>query len=199
MRKTNIVDEKTRKYRELMDQIIVQVKDVSVEEHDEPFKSWFLKNNIILDEIERLKNDKDERSKISAFILDCEYIEFKIIDLLQKLELLVRTDPKLVKYNGKKLSKELYKLPLGSLYKELCNYQTRFLVKLIPMVEKLNKLRIRFVHYLFTDIKGIDKVIKEAIDGLAYNDKVIEALYLVHKHIQKNTWYGQMMERKRLT
>ena len=198
MTKTNIVDEKTKKYRELMDQIIVEVKDASIEDHDEPFRSWFTKNRIILEDVERLKKNKYDTSKISAFLLESQYIEFKIIDLLQTLEILVSSDPEIVKFQGEKRSKELYELTLGQLHKELCKYDAGFLKAFTKLVKKLNKIRIRFVHYLFTSIKGIKEIVKEAKEGLVHNDKVIGELLSLFEYIEKNTWYGQMYETKRV-
>lgn len=194
----NNIDERTAKYRELMDQIIVEVKEVSIEEHGEPFRSWLNKNHIILQDIEKLKKDKNDRSKISAFLLESQYLEFEIIHLLQELQLVVNTDPNILSYKGKKQQKELQELTLGQLYKELCKYNSNFLDNLKAIIENLNKKRIRFVHYLFTSIKGIDEVTKEAKEGLALNDKVIEELYSAFEYIKQNTWYGQMNERKRV-
>lgn len=194
----NNIDERTEKYRELMDQIIVEVKETSIEEHEEPFRGWFNKNHIILQDIEKLKKAKNERSKISAFLLESQYLEFEIIHLLQELQLLADTDPDVITFKGKRQSKELYELPLGVLHKELCKYNSDFLENLKVLVEDLNKKRIRFAHYLFISIKGIDEIIKEAKEGLAFNDKVFKELYSSFEYIKENTWYGQMYERKRV-
>ncbi len=198
MTKTDTVDKKTKKYREIMDQIIVEVKDASIEDHNEPFRSWFAKNRIILEEVDGMRKNKNDTSKISAFLLESQYIEFKIIDLLQKLEILVNSDPEIVKFQGEKRFKELYELTLGQLYKELSKYNAGFLKEFIKLIKELNKIRIRFAHYLFTSIKDIEEIIKEAKRGLAHNDKVIEELLSVFEYIEKNTWYGQMYERKRV-
>ncbi len=198
MTKTSGVDEKTKRYRDLMDQLIVEVRDASIEEHEEPFRSWLSKNHIILQDIEKLRKDSNDRSKISAFILESQYIEFKIIDLLQKLRILVNTDPGIVSYKGKKCSKELYELTLGQLHNELSKYNADFLKKFKPLVKKLNGIRISFAHYLFTGIKGIDEIVEEAKEGLNHDDRVIEELYLISKCIEKKTWYGQMYKRKRV-
>jgi hypothetical protein len=92
----------------------------------------------------------------------------------------------------------LYELTLGQLHIELSKYNAGFLKKLAVLVEKLNEMRIRFAHYLFTSIKSIEEVTQEAKDGLTHSDKVIEELFLVSEYIKKNTWYGQMYERKRV-
>src|SRR4030042_4715251 len=119
---SGFIDERTKKYRNLLDQMIVEVHNASIEEHDEPFRSWFNKNYIILQDIEKPKKDKNERSKISAFLLESQYIEFRIIDLIQELRFIVGTDPNAIIFKGKKQPKELYELPLGELHKELCKY-----------------------------------------------------------------------------
>ena len=194
----NQIDEKTRKYREIMDQLIVEVKESTVEEHAEPFRGWFKKNQIILNDIERLRESKNSTSKISAFLLESQYIEFKIIDLLQELEILINTDPDIIKFTGKKRTKELYELTLGGLHTELNKYEAKFLKRFVQLVEKLNDMRIRFAHYLFISIEGIEDIIKKAETGLKHNDKIIEELYLIHKYLDKKTWYGQMYERKRV-
>lgn len=192
------IDEKTKKYRKIMEQLVVQVEDVPIEEHEEPFRGWLNKNQIILEEIDRLKDDSNDRSKISAFLLETQFIEFKIIDLLQELALVVNTDPEIVTHAGEKSPKELYELTLGQLHVELSKYNADFLQKLIPLIQTLNKKRIHFAHYLFTRIQGIEEVIEGANEGLAYNEKVIEELYSSFEYIKKNTWYGQMYERKRV-
>jgi len=51
---------------------------------------------------------------------------------------------------------------------------------------------------LFTSIKGINEVIKEAKDGLTLNKKVFKELQSVFKYIKQKTWYGKMYERKRV-
>ena len=158
------LDAKTKSYRKLLDQIIVEVKDASIEEHDEPFKGWLNKNNIILGDIERLKNDGNNRSKIYAFLLETQFIEFKLMDLLQELQILVGTDPNVVSLRGKKDTRELYKLTLGELSKELCKYNADFLNEIKAHIEVLNKKRVRFAHYLFSSIKGVlgtDKCMRE--------------------------------------
>lgn len=196
---STVMDDKTKKYREILDQLIVGVKESTIEEHEEPWRGWFSKNQIILQDIEKLKSDDNERSKISAFLLESQYIEFKIIDLLQELEILAGSDPEIVIFQGKKRKKELYELTLGQLHDELSKYNGKFLSKLTLLINELNKKRIRFAHYLFTSIQGIEEVIQQAKEGLSHNDKIIEELYLVSEYIDKNTWYGQMYERKRVT
>ncbi len=194
----NNLDERTKSYRKLLDQIIVEVKDTSIEEHEEPFRSWLKKNHIILEDIGRLKSDRNDRSKVSAFLLETQFIEFKLMDLLQELQILVNTDPNIINLREKKDTRELYKLTLGELSKELCKYNADFLNKIKPLVDVLNEKRIRFAHYLFTSIKGIEDVIKDAQAGLTHNEKVFGELYSVFEYIKKNTWYGQMYERKRV-
>lgn len=194
----NSLDERTKSYREILDQIIIEVKDASIEEHEEPFKSWLSKNRIILQDIEKLKNDKNDRSKTSAFLLETQFIEFKLMDLLQKLHILVGTDPNIISLRVKEDTRELYKLTMGELGKELCKYNADFLNKIKLLVKELNKKRIRFAHYLFTSIKGIEDVIKDAKKGLSHNEKVFEELYLVFEYIKQKTWYGQMYEKKRV-
>lgn len=193
------MDEKTKKYHEILDQLIVGVKESTIVEHEEPWRCWFSKNQIILQDIEKLKGDDNERSKISAFLLESQYIEFKIIDILQELEILASSDPEIVVFQGKRRKKELYELTLGQLHDELLKYNGEFLSKLALLIEQLNIKRIRFVHYLFTNIQGIEDVIQQAREGLAHNDKIIEELYLVSEYTNKNTWYWQMYERKRVT
>lgn len=192
------IDERTKMYREIMDQLLVGVESASIEDHEEPFRGWFKKNNILLEDIEKLKNDNNDRSKISAFLLETQYIEFKIIDLLQELQLVVNTDPNILTFNGKKNPKELYELPLGALSDELFKYEADFLKKLKPMIKDLNTKRIRFAHYLFTSVEGIDALIKEAQEGLGQNDKILEELCTALEYIKNNTWCGQMYERKRV-
>ena len=51
---SNNLDEKTKKYRELYDQIIVSVKNIPLEKHEEPFRGWLEKNHIFLEDIENL-------------------------------------------------------------------------------------------------------------------------------------------------
>lgn len=194
----NILDEKTKRYRELYDQIIVQVKNTPFEKQEEPFRGWSEKNYIILEDIERLKKDSNKRFKILAFLLETQFIEFHLIDLLQELEAVINTEPDVIKFYGKKRTRELYELPLGGLYKELCKYDSKFLKNLKPLIKKLNDNRIYFVHYLFTSIKGINEVIKKAEDDLVHNEKVFEELLLVFQFIKQNTWYGKMYERKRV-
>lgn len=181
-----------------MDQLLVEVKDTPIKDYTEPFKSWLTKNQIILKDVKRLREDKNDTSKISAFLLESQYIEFTIIQLLQKLEILVNSDPEIVKFQGKKRDLELYELSLGKLHEELSKYDTKFLNKFTKLVVKLNKTRIRFAHYLFISIKNIEVIIKEAKTGLVHNDKVIKELLSVLEYIDKNTWYGQMYERKRV-
>ena len=193
------IDEKTKKYRELYDQIIVQVKNTPLEKQEELFRGWSEKNHIILEDIERLKKDNNDRYKIFAFLLETQFIEFTLIDLLQELEAVFNTDPDVIKFSGKKETKELYKFPLGSLYKKLCQYESNFLKKLKPLIYELNEKRIRFTHYLFTSIKEINEIIVEAKDGLILNEKAFNELQSVFEYIKQKTWYGQMYERKRIS
>lgn len=195
---SNNLTVRTKKYRDILDQIIVEVKNAPIGEHEEPFRSWLNKNHTILEDIGRLKNDSNERSKISAFLLETQFIEFQLIGLLQELEILVNTDSDLIKFKGSRHSKELYELPLGVLHDELCKYNADFLTKVKPLIKILNKKRIRFAHYLFTSIKGIEDVIKDAKEGLSHNEKVFGELYSVFEYIKQKTWYGQMYEKKRV-
>jgi len=142
MKTTNNIDEKTKKYRELYDQIIVSVKNIPLEKHEEPFRGWLEKNHIILEDVERLKKDNNDRYKIFAFLLETQFIEFTLIDLLQELDGVINTDPDVIKFNGKKETRELCKLPFGALHKELCKYESDFLKNLKPFIEKLNEERI---------------------------------------------------------
>ena len=195
---SNNLDEKTKKYRELYDQIIVSVKNIPLEKHEEPFRGWLEKNHIFLEDIEKLKKNNNNRYKILAFLLETQFMEFQLIDLLQELKLVADTNPDIIKFVGKKQTEELYKLTLGQLYRELYEYESDFLKNLKPLIEKLNEDRIRFTHYLFTSIKGINEVIKEAKDGLTLNEKVFKELQSVFEYIKQKTWYGQMYERKRI-
>ncbi len=195
---SNNLDERTIKYRKLLDQMIVEVKATPLEKHEEPFKGWLEKNHIILEDIEILKKDSNDRFKILAFLLETQFIEFKLMDLLQELQILVCSDPSIISLGSKRESRELYELPLGTLNNELCKYNADFLNKIKPLVEALNEKRIRFAHYLFTSIKGIEDVIKDAKEGLSHNEKVFEELISVFEYIKQKTWYGQMYERKRV-
>lgn len=195
---SNNLNDRTKIYRELYDQIIVEVKNTPLEEHEEPFKGWLEKNRILLEDVEKLKKNNNNRYKILAFLLETQFIEFQLIDLLQELKLVSDTNPDIIKFVGKKQTEELYKFTLGQLYRELYKYKSGFLKNLKPLIEKLNTERIRFAHYLFTSIKGINEVINEAKNGLAHNKKVFKELYNVFEYIKKRTWYGQMYERKRV-
>lgn len=188
----------TKKYRELLDQIIVEVKTTPLEDQKEPFKSWIIKNNIIINDIENLKKDTNDRYKIFAFLLETQFIEFQLIDLLQELQIVVNSDPDVIKFSGKKRTKELYELSLGLLYEELCKYESDFLNDIKILIKKLNEKRIYFAHYLFTSSKGINEMIKQAKEGLVDNEKILTEFCIIFKHIEQKTFYGQMYESKRV-
>lgn len=168
------------------------------EQYWKDFGHWHVKMRFLTKEVDRLKKQNDLTSLVSAFLLETQYIEFHLQGFVTELEIVNDTEPKLMKFSGKKRDKEVYEMTLGNLKEEIKKYQADFLKDLINDLDELNKIRVQFAHHIFTYATGIDALLKNAKNGIAANAKVLESLALAFKYIEQNSWFGKMIESKKV-
>jgi hypothetical protein len=162
------------------------------------FGHWHLKMHFLTKEIERLKKQNDLTSLISAFLLETQYIEFHLQGFITELDIVNDTEPKLMKFSGKKRKKEVYEMTLGELKDEIRKYNADFLKDLKTNLYELNKIRVQFAHHIFTYATGVDDLLKSAKAGISINTKVLISLNSAFKFIEKNSRFGKMMESKKV-
>ena len=177
----------------------VKTKNKLLEQYWEDFGHWHIKMDFLTREITKLKKGNNLTSLISGFLLETQYIEFHLQGLITELELVHDTEPKLVKFSGKKKKKEVFEMTLGELKDEVKKYKADFLVELISNLTDLNKLRREFAHHLFSYATGIDDLLDSAKKGVVANDKVLTSIALSFKFIEKESWFGKMLARKKVS
>lgn len=162
------------------------------------FGHWHDKMEFLTKEIENLKTQNNLTSLISAFLLETQYIEFHLQGFITELDIVNDTEPELMKFSGRKRSKEVYEMTLGELKIEVEKYNAEFLSSLKKDLTELNKIRVQFAHHIFTYTTSIDDLLENAKNGIRANNKVLTPLGVAFKFIEQNSWFGKMIESKRV-
>lgn len=169
-----------------------------LEKYWKDFGHWHIKMNFLLKEIEKLKKQETIVSQISAFLLETQYIEFHIQGLITELELVKSVEPDMTEFSGEENPKEVYEMSLGEMKDEINKYNAGFLSKLKTNLYKLNKIRIRFAHHIFSYSTSKNDLFENAKEGLKENNKTLKSLNEVFKYIEKKSWVGKMMQKKKV-
>lgn len=173
-------------------------KDKLIEQYWKDFGHWHIKMGYLTKGIAKLKKENGLASQISGFLLETQYIEFHLQGLITELELVRDTEPRLVKFSGKKKKKEVYEMTLGELKDEVKKYKADFLAELTSNLTDLNRLRIEFAHHLFSYATGVDDLLDSTRRGIVINDKVLASIAQVFKFIEEKSWFGKMVAKKKV-
>lgn len=147
---------------------------------------WRCKMKFLEKQIKVLeKLDKFPIMPISAFILKSQLIEFRLKQLLTSLDLYLALFDKIhhkvrkIRNITPKKINEM-KWTFGRLIVEIKKHKISFLEELVNGLEKLKKIRNKFVHEIF-DTGSLDQLINEAENGLKLTSDVISEIDSVEK------------------
>ena len=183
--------------------------ELTSEQQDALLKGHRHKLNLLIEEIYKLKISKSQPIlKVAAFLLEIQAIEFHLIILITELELASSMEPNFIKKTIEEMvtkcckkpikvkSKEPYDMTLGEMKDEISKFKAPFLEKLTVLLEKLNKLRRKYAHHLFSGLDSWDKVLKDVEEGIKIDGKVIHELSVISKTISTQSEYGKIMSKK---
>lgn len=156
--------------------------------NDDPKKEiegeWNKKLNYFFSRISKMEKGKDRATKVSSFLLKCQFIEFLLKKLVRKLYLYtIEYKPSIVFDISKKVE-YLNCLTFGqTINYELKNFFSPEVLELIPKLQKLNKMRTRLNHKLFEKECGSKEIDKVAQEGIFLTDDILDKIGNVFKII----------------
>jgi len=128
---------------------------------------WFKKVNYFVARISKMEKGKDRATKVSSFLLKCQFVEFVLKKLIRELyRYAIEYKPSVI-FDLSKKSGYIDGLTFGQTINfELKNFFSPEVLELIPNLQKLNSKRTQLNHKLFEEkstMKEIDAVAQEGI------------------------------------
>ncbi|TSC88201.1 MAG: hypothetical protein G01um10145_910 [Microgenomates group bacterium Gr01-1014_5] len=163
------------------------------------------KVSFLFSQIEELRKG-EPILRLAAFLFYVQELEFHLLILITNLEEVHRMEPKLIgmkpdnssfkSINSYKKEKELFDMTLGEKKNEVDRYLSPVISELKIILGKLNKLRRRYSHHLFSGLDSWGKVVKDVDEGIELCDKAMSELYKTSEYIKNQTILGKIQNKK---
>lgn len=153
---------------------------------EEPKKNiedeWFKKLHYFIARISKMEKGRDRATKVSSFLLKCQFIEFFLKKLIRKLyHYTIEYKPSII-FDLSKKSDYLDSLTLGQIINsELINFFSPEVLELIPNLQKLNKKRVQLNHKLFEEKSTMKEIDTVAQEGILLMDIVLNQMDKISK------------------
>lgn len=159
------------------------------------YSNWHKKIGFLEKEINTLgKLDKYPIFVISAFLLKCQVIEFRLKQIILPLDLEIATSLRFMNSELKRrirAPKDFEGDTLGKVVSVFCEFDGIVDEQVRSDTINLNNKRNQFTHHLFSPETDVNQIIKDARDSLVLADRVIFELQ------ELNTKLNQKFEKNK--